>query len=75
MRLSSRRLRPLSRRRQRHRRNHHQSKPLAMTSAVARRSRFDDTVVRINQRTATIDTGNGHSWRVPFHMHRHVLDI
>ena len=33
------------------------------------------TVVRINQRTATVDTGNGHSWRVPFHMLRRVLDI
>lgn len=33
------------------------------------------TVVRINQRTATVDTGNGHSWRVPFHMLRHVLDV
>ena len=33
------------------------------------------TVVRVNQRTATVDTGNGHSWRVPFHMLRHVLDI
>lgn len=33
------------------------------------------TVVRINQRTATVDTGNGQSWRVPFHMLRHVLDI
>ena len=33
------------------------------------------TVVRIDQRTATVDTGNGHSWRVPFHMLRHVLDI
>jgi ABC-type ATPase involved in cell division len=32
-------------------------------------------VVRINQRTATVDTGNGHAWRVPFHMLRHVLDI
>ncbi|MGK6311320.1 hypothetical protein [Variovorax sp. DT-64] len=32
-------------------------------------------VVRFNQRTATVDTGNGHSWRVPFHMLRHVLDI
>ena len=30
-------------------------------------------VVRINQRTA--DTGNGHSWRVPFHMLRQVFDI
>lgn len=33
------------------------------------------TVVRINQRTATVDTGNGHSWRVPFHLLRHVLDV
>ncbi len=33
------------------------------------------TVVRINQRTATVDTANGQSWRVPFHMLRHVLDI
>lgn len=32
-------------------------------------------IVRINQRTATVDTGNGHSWRVPFHMLRQVLDI
>lgn len=29
----------------------------------------------INQRTATVDTGNGHSWRVPFHMLRQVFDI
>jgi hypothetical protein len=33
------------------------------------------TVVRINQRTATVDTGNGHTWRVPFAMLRHVLDV
>jgi len=32
-------------------------------------------VVRINQRTATIDTGDGHSWRVGFPLLRHVLDI
>jgi len=32
-------------------------------------------VVRSNQRTATVDTGNGHSWRVPFHMLRQVFDI
>ncbi|MDP9902353.1 hypothetical protein [Variovorax ginsengisoli] len=32
-------------------------------------------VVRINQRTATVDTGNGYSWRVPFHMLRQVFDI
>lgn len=33
------------------------------------------TVVRINQRTATVYAGNGHLWRVPFHMIRHVLDV
>jgi hypothetical protein len=33
------------------------------------------TVVRINQRTATVDAGNGHTWRVPFAMLLHVLDI
>jgi len=34
-------------------------------------------VVRINQRTATIGIGaaDGGTWRVPFHMLRHVLDI
>jgi regulation of enolase protein 1 (concanavalin A-like superfamily) len=32
-------------------------------------------VVRINQRTATVDTGDGHSWRVGFPLLRHVLDI
>ena len=32
-------------------------------------------VVRVNQRTATIDTGDGGNWRVPFHLLRHVLDI
>jgi len=38
-------------------------------------------IVRINQRTATIGTGtgtgtaDGATWRVPFHMLRHVLDI
>jgi hypothetical protein len=32
-------------------------------------------VVRINQRTATVDTGDGHSWRVGFALLRHVLDI
>ena len=32
-------------------------------------------VVRINQRTATIGTGDGGNWRVPFHMLRHVIDI
>ena len=31
--------------------------------------------VRINQRTATVGTGDGGSWRVPFHMLRHVVDI
>ena len=32
-------------------------------------------VVRVNQRTATIGTGDGGTWRVPFHLLRHVLDI
>jgi hypothetical protein len=34
-------------------------------------------IVRINQRTATIGTGPayGGTWRVPFHILRHVLDI
>lgn len=31
--------------------------------------------VRINQRIATIGTSDGGSWRVPFHMLRHVLDV
>lgn len=33
------------------------------------------TIVRINQRTATIDTGDGTSWRVAFALLRHVLDV
>lgn len=33
------------------------------------------TIVRINQRTATVDTGDGHSWRVGFGLLRHVLDV
>jgi hypothetical protein len=33
------------------------------------------TIVRINQRTATIDTGGGTNWRVGFGLLRHVLDI
>lgn len=33
------------------------------------------TIVRINQRTVTIDTGDGTSWRVGFGLLRHVLDI
>lgn len=32
-------------------------------------------IMRINQRTATIDTGDGHTWRVGFALLRHVLDI
>jgi hypothetical protein len=31
--------------------------------------------VRINQRTATLGTGDGETWRVPFHVLRHVLDV
>jgi len=33
------------------------------------------TIVRINQRTATIDTGDGTSWRVGFGLLRHILNI
>lgn len=33
------------------------------------------TIVRINERTATIDPGDGTTWRVGFHLLRHVLDI
>lgn len=32
-------------------------------------------IVRINQRTATIDAGNGSTWRVGFGFLRHVVDI
>ena len=31
--------------------------------------------MRINQRTATVGTGDGGNWCVPFHMLRHVLNI
>lgn len=30
------------------------------------------TIMRINQRTATVDTGNGHGWRVGFALLRHT---
>ena len=33
------------------------------------------TIVRINHRTATIDPGDGTSWRIGFPLLRHVLDI
>ena len=33
------------------------------------------TIVRINQRTVTIDTGDGTTWRVGFALLRHVVDI
>jgi hypothetical protein len=33
------------------------------------------TIVRINQRTATIDPGDGVSWRVGFALLRHVVDV
>lgn len=33
------------------------------------------TIVRINQRTATINPGDGTTWRVGFHLLRHVVDI
>ncbi|MDP9933661.1 hypothetical protein [Variovorax paradoxus] len=32
-------------------------------------------IVRINQRTATLGTSDGETWRVPFHVLRHVLDV
>lgn len=33
------------------------------------------TIARINQRTATIDPGDGTTWRVGFSLLRHVVDI
>ncbi len=33
------------------------------------------TIVRINQRTATVDPGDGTSWRVAFGLLRSVVDI
>jgi hypothetical protein len=33
------------------------------------------TIVRINERTASIDPGDGTKWRVGFGFLRHVLDI
>ncbi|MBN8751578.1 MAG: hypothetical protein J0I65_29365 [Variovorax sp.] len=33
------------------------------------------TIVRINQRTASIDPGDGTAWRVGFPLLRHVVDI
>ena len=33
------------------------------------------TIVRINQRTATIDPGDGMTWRVGFSLLRHVVDV
>jgi hypothetical protein len=33
------------------------------------------TIARINQRTASVDCEGGSSWRVPFAMLRHVVDI
>lgn len=32
-------------------------------------------IVRVNQRTASLGTGDGGTWRVPFHALRHVLDV
>ena len=32
-------------------------------------------IVRINQRTASIDPGDGMTWRVGFSLLRHVVDI
>lgn len=33
------------------------------------------TISRINQRTASVDCEGGSSWRVPFAMLRHLMDI
>ena len=33
------------------------------------------TIARVNQRTASVDCEGGTSWRVPFAMLRHVMDI
>jgi hypothetical protein len=33
------------------------------------------TIVRINQRTASVDLGDGTTWRVGFALLRHVVDI
>ena len=33
------------------------------------------TIVRLNQRTASIDPGDGSTWRVGFALMRHVVDI
>jgi hypothetical protein len=33
------------------------------------------TIVRINQRTATVDPGDGTTWRVAFGLLRAVVDI
>ena len=32
-------------------------------------------IVRMNQRTATLGTGDGQTWRVPFHMLRRLLEV
>ena len=32
-------------------------------------------ITRVNQRTATVECEDASSWRVPFHMLRHVMDI
>lgn len=33
------------------------------------------TIARIHQRTASVDCDGGTSWRIPFAMMRHILDI
>lgn len=55
----------------------------ATTSATVMKVAFEDkylntvvgTIVRINQRTATVDPGDGTSWRVGFALLRHVFDV
>ncbi len=34
-----------------------------------------DTIVRVNQHTAMMETADGPGWRVPFRLLRHVVDI
>jgi hypothetical protein len=33
------------------------------------------TIMRINQHTATVDTGGGHSWQMSFALLRQVIDV
>jgi hypothetical protein len=60
-----------------------QAKPTRSDFRCGEKVSFEDkylhtqvgTIVRINQRTATVDTGDDNSWRVGFGLLRHVVDI